>query len=219
MGADDLPRSVRGLTKLLRREARSIVDDGGSWRSAIDGLRPYTNDFWTGLSIDERRRFLRHLRPYWDIHRHRMAPEVAQRLARMCCEGRVVLHAGRVVSVIQRPDDALAVGMRPRGSVETQTLAVEQIINCTGPDADYRRIDQPLVHQLFDLGLARQDELGLGLLTSEDGALIGRDGTASRVFFTLGPPRKGTLFETTAMPEIRVQAAALGRLLRNDLTA
>ncbi len=219
MGADDLPRSVRGLTKLLRREARSIVDDGGSWRSAIDGLRPYTNDFWTGLSIDERRRFLRHLRPYWDIHRHRMAPEVAQRLARMCCEGRVVLHAGRVVSVIQRPDDALAVGMRPRGSVETETLAVEQIINCTGPDADYRRIDQPLVHQLFDLGLARQDELGLGLLTSENGALIGRDGTASRVFFTLGPPRKGTLFETTAMPEIRVQAAALGRLLRNNLTA
>jgi|SRR5580704_10158525 hypothetical protein len=65
----------------------------------------------------------------------------------------------------------------------------------------------------LDPGLARQDDLGLGLLTSEDGALIGRDGTVSRVFYSLGPPRKGTLLETTAIPEIRVQAAALARVL------
>jgi uncharacterized NAD(P)/FAD-binding protein YdhS len=78
---------------------------------------------------------------------------------------------------------------------------VDQIINCTGPHTDYRKKDQPLVHRLFDLGLVRQDELGLGLMTADDGALIGRDGTASPVLYTVGPPRKGALWETMAIPE------------------
>jgi uncharacterized NAD(P)/FAD-binding protein YdhS len=216
MGVDDLPDSVRGLTAVLRREAHGITDDGGSWRSVIDGLRPHTNALWRRLDIGEKRRAFRHLRPYWDIHRHRMAPEIAQRLARMCCEDRVFLHAGRIGSALKQPDGSVAVSIRPRRNGETQTFAVEQIINCTGPDTDYRKIDQPLVHRLFDLGLVRQDELRLGLLTSDDGALIGRDGTASRVFYTLGPPRKGTLWETIAIPEIRVQAAALASLLLKD---
>jgi uncharacterized NAD(P)/FAD-binding protein YdhS len=213
MGADDLPDSVRDLTAVLRREAYSITDDGGSWRSALDGLRPFTNALWSRLASGEKRRFFRHLRPYWDIHRHRMAPEVAERLARMSCEGRVFLHGGRVVSTLEGSDGSIAVSIRLRKSGEAQSLVVQRIINCTGPGADYREIDQPLVGRLLDLGVAQQDEMGLGLLTSDDGSLIGLNGSASNVFYTLGPPRKGALWETTAIPEIRVQAAALASLL------
>lgn len=215
MGTQDLPASVADIVTVLRREARGIVDDGGSWRSVIDGLRPYTNTIWARLNIVQRRRYLRHLRPYWDIHRHRMAPEVAQALARMCCEGRVILHGARITSAVASRDGDLQVALRTRGSGETQTLRVRKIINCTGPESDYRKIDQTLVRHLFDQGIIAQDPLSLGLLTSDSGALIGSDGTPSRVFFTIGPPRKGTLFETTAMPEIRVQAAALAKVLVN----
>lgn len=214
MGVYDLPDSVRALTAALRLGARSVVDDGGSWRGVIDELRPYTNEFWKRLSLAEKRRFLRHLAPYWDIHRHRMAPEVAVRLATMCCEGRVLLRAGRIVDALDAPEGGLLVDIRPRGTDEVLRLAVRHVINCTGPQTDYRKLDQPLVRDLFDQGIARQDALKLGLMTSSDGALIGRDETASHVFFTLGPPRKGTLWETIAIPEIRVQAAALAdRLL------
>ena len=213
MDAEDLPASVAEMVTVLRREARAVVDDGGSWRSIIDGLRPYTNAIWARMDIGEKRRYLRHLRPYWDIHRHRMAPEVAHMLARLCCEGRVILHGAIITSVAAARDGGLKAVIRARRSGETQTLRVGQIINCTGPECDYRKIDQTLVRHLFDQGIAAQDPLRLGLLTSDSGALIGRDGKPSRVFFTIGPPRKGALFETTAMPEIRVQAAALARFL------
>jgi len=209
MGVDDLPDSVRGLTAALRSGARSVLDDGGPWRGVIDELRPYTNEFWTRLNPGEKGRFLRHLGPFWDIHRHRMAPEVAARLASMCSQGRVLLRAGRIVNALDAPEGGLLVEIRPRGTDELLRLAVRHVINCTGPQTDYRKPDQPLVREMFDQGIARQDALGLGLMTSSDGALFGRDGTPSRVFFTLGPPRKGTLWETTAMPEIRMQAAAL----------
>lgn len=213
MGAEELPDSVAEIAQVLRLEARAIVDDGGSWRSVIDGLRPYTNAVWARLDIAEKRRYLRHLRPYWDIHRHRMAPGIARTLAALCCQDRVVLHAARITGA-QTKDGALEVAIRERGSGETRTLSVGQVINCTGPEADYRKIDQPLMRSLFEQEIAVQDPLHLGLLTSDIGALIGGDGKPSRIFFTLGPPRKGTLFETTAMPEIRVQAATLaGRLI------
>ncbi|HWY24061.1 MAG TPA: hypothetical protein VNX47_04035, partial [Nevskia sp.] len=57
------------------------------------------------------------------------------------------------------------------------------------------------------------DALGLGLLTDAQGALLDRDGQASTWLYTLGPARKGQLWETTAVPEIRVQAQALARRL------
>ena len=213
---DDLTRSVRRLTAALRFDAASVTDDGGSWCSIVDGLRACTSEIWKRLDSAERRRFLSHLQPYWDIHRHRMAPEVARRFAAMCCEGRVVLHAGRIVETAQAPNGLMRVIVKARGRRETLMLEVARIINCTGPQTDYRAIAQPLIHDLFAQGVAAQDELKLGLLTGPDGALLGEDGLASRTFFTLGPPRKGTLWETTAMPEIRLQASVLARRLLGD---
>jgi len=216
MSVEELPASVAVIVKALRREARGIVDDGGSWHSVIDGFRPYTNKIWARLDVAEKRRYLRHLRPYWDIHRHRMAPEVAQRVARLCCEGRVIPHAARISDVVRKVDGMLEIEIRERSTGKTRKLRAGSTINCTGPECDYRKIDQPLIRDLFEQGIAAQDPSSLGLLTSDRGALIGRDGTPSRVFFTIGPPRKGTLFETTAMPEISVQAQSLAQWLLAD---
>jgi uncharacterized NAD(P)/FAD-binding protein YdhS len=216
MDAEELPASIAQIVRILRREARAMVDDGGSWRSLIDGLKMHTNAVWARLSIAQQRRYLRHVRPYWEIHRHRMAPEVAQTLARLCGEGRVILHGARITGVAAQADGMLQVTVQQRHTGETRTLPAGQAINCTGPECDYRKIDQPLIGDLFDQGLAAPDPIGLGLHTADSGALVARDGTPSRVFFTVGPPCKGTLFETTAMPEISVQADCLARKLARD---
>ena len=105
------------------------------------------------------------------------------------------------------------------GGRDDLSLEVARVINCTGPSLNLRDWSHPLIRDLLETGIARTDPLGLGLLTDNDGALIGRDGSASNVLFTLGPMRRGTLLETTAIPEIRQQAAGLARRLLAERAA
>jgi uncharacterized NAD(P)/FAD-binding protein YdhS len=100
-----------------------------------------------------------------------------------------------------------------RGSGQESTLRVDRIVNCTGPEADFRKVQDPLTRSLVSQGLARPDALSLGLDVDEDGALLDNAGIPSQTIFAMGPLRKGRLWETTAVPEIRVQAKTLaGRL-------
>ena len=70
------PPTTAGLMRLIREEVRRGTADGYNWRSIIDALRPNLRHLWMRLPEAERRRFLRHVRPYWEVHRHRMAPKV-----------------------------------------------------------------------------------------------------------------------------------------------
>ena len=206
------PRTVRGLLRLIRTQARLASADGSDWRAAVDALRPVTQEIWQSLPLVERRRFLRHLRSYWEVHRHRIAPEIADVLADLVEEGQVRIYAGRVTRYRER--EAFAeVTIRQRSSGRVKTLRVDRMINCTGSENDCRCIDDPLLTSLFSQGLARPDSLFLGLDVDKYGGLIDASGTASEALYALGPMLKGCLWETTAVPEIRVQAAQLAEQL------
>jgi uncharacterized NAD(P)/FAD-binding protein YdhS len=99
------------------------------------------------------------------------------------------------------------------------TLAVARVINATGPSVDYRTWDDPLVRALFDRGWIRPGPLGFGLDATTEGAILDRDGRASTILTTLGPTLRGSLWETTAVPEIRAQAARLAMRILADLDA
>ncbi len=88
-------------------------------------------------------------------------------------------------------------------------LEVDRVISCTGVQEDYANRPRPPIRSLIESGLASPNELGIGFRTDEHGALLNANLRPSSVFFTLGPPRRGELFETTALPEIREQAEAL----------
>jgi uncharacterized NAD(P)/FAD-binding protein YdhS len=213
------PRSAATARSILRAIRKQVASAGG-WHAAVDSLRPHTNALWMRASQRERRRFLRHLRFYWQIHRHRMPPEVAAKIDSMRWSGRLLLHSGRIVEARIENDSRLRVRVALLGGRDDLSVAVARIINCTGPTPNLRNSSHPLIHDLLESGAARTDPLQLGLLTDNDGALIGRDGSASNVVFTLGPMRRGTLLETTAIPEIRQQAANLARrLLAQQLPA
>jgi uncharacterized NAD(P)/FAD-binding protein YdhS len=185
-----------------------IRDTGADWRPVIDALRPMTQSLWKGLGLPEQRRFLRHLRAFWDCHRHRLAPGIAARLDAMLESGQLVRHGGRIRS-FRDEGGQVEVLIRPRGSDRNYALGVDAVVNCSGSESDYRKLDSPLVKDLLGQRLIRPDPLALGLDVADNGALVDAEGAASGFLFTLGPPQKGRLWETTAVPEIRGQAAGL----------
>jgi uncharacterized NAD(P)/FAD-binding protein YdhS len=183
----------------------------------IDSLRHITQEIWQTLPLDEKRRLLRHLRSHWEVHRHRIAPEIGDVLADMKAEGQVHTYAGRIIRYSEQ-DGIARVSYRERFSRHKRTLKVNRVVNCAGSETDCRRIDDSLISSLFAQGLARPDPLFLGLDTDDHGRLLGFNGTTSSLF-ALGPPRKGSLWETTAVPEIRAQAANLAEHLVRTLSS
>jgi uncharacterized NAD(P)/FAD-binding protein YdhS len=213
---DKSPRSVRGLLRLLRSQIQAAAEKEINWRSVIDCLRPVTQDIWRSLPLDEQKRFLRHVRAYWDVHRHRVAPEIADILTDMQDEGQVRMHTGAITGYSENNGRA-EVQYWDRASRTSKTLQVARVINCTGSENDCRSIDESFIISLFVQGFARPDPLFLGLDVDDEGALINYKRTPSHLLYAIGPTRKGSLWETTTVPEIRVQAAAMGDYLAAKL--
>ena len=200
------------LLRALRREVRDASRRGDDWREVVTALRHDTPMLWQSLDARGRRQFLRHLQPFWDTHRHRAAPQTAARVQRLREEGQLLVRAARLQRV--EPDErneSIRVALRPRGASYVETFDVVHVINCTGPDPDLKRGGGGLLANLIERGLATPDPLGLGLRTAPDGALLDHHSAPSDRLFTLGPPRRGDLWETTAVPELRVQAAAVAK--------
>jgi uncharacterized NAD(P)/FAD-binding protein YdhS len=204
------PARLRPLLRMFR-EAAEREDP----RAVLDTLRPELGALWQGLTVAEQRRFLRHLRTWFDTLRHRLAPEVGERLAALEAEGRLVRHAGRVVSIAEQ-GGRVALRYRPRGARTLAVLTVDLAIPTTGPVMDVRTLEDPLVRSLLASGQARPGPHGLGFATSPDGAVLG---SLQDRLWTLGGLRRGDLWESTAIPEIRVQARALGETLAARLAA
>jgi uncharacterized NAD(P)/FAD-binding protein YdhS len=206
------PRTVRGLLRLIRGQVQMAAEKGIDWRAVIDSLRPVTQNIWQSLSVEEQKRFLRHLRAYWDVHRHRAAPEIADILADMQAEGQVCLHTGVATRYFSLPKGA-KIKYWDRQTGSKKELLIDRVINCTGSETDCRRIDESLIVSLFVQGLARPDPLFVGLEMGEHGGLINYKGNSSRLLYAIGPPRKGSSWETTTVAEIRQQAVEVAHHL------
>ena len=210
---DSFPTRVNELARALRQGAERSLREGGSWHSVIDELRPISTELWQAMCDKDRARFLRHMRPWWDVHRHRLAPAVAQRVEQARASGQLTIRAGRIREYRPRADGLVDVGYRPRFAEGLETVIAGRVINCAGPDADYSRIRDPLVRALLEQGTVRPDSLCLGLDVTANCALLGRDGSISRRLFAIGPVTKGTFWEMTAVPDIRQQAEFLAARL------
>jgi uncharacterized NAD(P)/FAD-binding protein YdhS len=197
----------------FRREAEAALD----WRVAFDALRPMTQALWSGLSHEERGRFLRHLRPWWEVHRHRLAPAMAARLEGWRA-GRLRIAAGRLISLTSDNAGAVA-AWRPRGGDTIEQERVRYAVNCTGPEGDPNHSDQALIRQLLKDGLVRADAFGLGLDVTEDNRVIASVGAPHETLFAVGPAARGALWEVTAVPDIRVQARRLGAMAAAAVTS
>ncbi|HEY9133149.1 MAG TPA: FAD/NAD(P)-binding protein [Dyella sp.] len=189
------------------RLMRESIADADDWRSVVDGLRPHLPTLWQELPTTERERFLRHVRWAWERVRHRMPPQVAETLAGLERDGRLLRRPGRMQHV-RAEGDRLRVSVAPRGGRQPESLTADLVVQTVGLNTDVRRTKHALVRQLSTNGHVLADPLGLGLQAEPDGRLR-YEGGAWPNFFAIGSMLRGTLWETTAIPEIRQQARSL----------
>ena len=204
--------SARRVMSASRALAREVERIGGDWREVVTFIRHLAPDIWRALPHRERRRFLRHAQAYWDVHRHRLPPRMAQRIDYMRRSGRLNLHAGRIRQLVPEGEQ-LRVVWRRRGSAENESFAADAVINATGPDYAIRRSTDPLLRSLREQGLVTPDDLDLGLRTGPNGACVAADGVPSRDLFYLGPMLRADHWEATAAPELRTHAERLAQHL------
>jgi uncharacterized NAD(P)/FAD-binding protein YdhS len=209
-----LPRTVREAFRLVRREIAAAAGDGIGWRAVVDALRPVLQKIWSGWDDRERWRFLRHLHGYWDVHRHRCAPEIISVKEQMEAKGRLVCHAGRMR--FGEGNGGVEVRYRPRGGGEERAFTVRYVLNCTGPQADYGRIADPLVRGLVERGLLVPDAFRMGIATDDRYRLLNVAGVPTPGLYTLGSTLRGKLYESIAVPELRDQAHDVANVILSE---
>lgn len=209
-----LPSSLREVVRFVR-ELSANDPRGEKWRRVFTELRSIAPSLWRSWTVAERRRFLRHVRPFWDAHRHRLAPRVHGKIERAIASGKLRIVRGRVESIEQHPTrDGLRVTVRHGHGC--RHIDVARVVNCTGPEQNPARSSNPLLQGLIGDELARLDPLGLGLSVDAESRVIAPNGSAHRSLFAVGSLTRGTRWEITAIPEMREQANAVVRKVLHD---
>lgn len=179
--------------------ARRLTRDHG-WREVMEAYRPITADLWARTGPTERARLVRHLRPWWDVHRHRIAARIGRALDALKAKDRLTVFAGRLGRVAQGADGVTA-DWRPRGGGTAEPLRAAWLIDCTGPA--HSAATDPLTAPLIATGRARMDAVRLGLDLDSVGHVLHTDGSPDPTLFVLGPPARAAFWETIAVPDIR----------------
>jgi uncharacterized NAD(P)/FAD-binding protein YdhS len=201
------------LADVMWQVRATIAGRPAGWHDVMDALRPFVPGLWHRMPVSDKRLFLLRVARYWEVHRHLVPPPTATRIRSLRASGRLSVHRGQVIGVTQ---DAGRLRILLDAGDDVLQLDADWLINGTGPAADVTAMASPLLRDLFSSGLARPDPLRLGIDAEPDGAVLDRAGRAAADVFTLGPPLRGLWYETTAIPEIRDQAAALGQRITSD---
>ncbi len=191
------------MLKLVRKHIAKAQNENSDWRAVIDSLRPITQIIWQKLSRKEKRRFLRHLSHYWSVSRSRIPAQCAKVLETLKSIGQLEIKHGKIRKITTAEDKRFAV------TYGETTIYIDAIINCTGPQTNFERLEIPLVKNLIRKGLVRSDSLSIGLDASPNGEIIDEFGKINERLFTIGTALRGILWETIAIPEISYQAKEL----------
>lgn len=209
LGADPSIRSTRQLVRALREQCRQAIAQGIDWQAPLDTVRVHIPRLWSQATDAQRRQFVRHVRPWWESHHHRSPPPSAALLARLVESGRLTIQGASLQGLETLPSGQLQIRIRRRGEREPSYVIGDALINSTGIEYDWRRVDRALPKQLLARGLIKPGPLALGIAAQADGAVLDAQGQASSRLFAMGPPLRGMWWESTAVTDVASQAKAL----------
>jgi uncharacterized NAD(P)/FAD-binding protein YdhS/quercetin dioxygenase-like cupin family protein len=205
------PGALRPLVRWVRQTIAAAVDGGLPWQRAVDRLRPHITHLYRALPHADRASFVRHVRPYWDVVRHRAPADALERVGDWARDGRLRRLAGRVT--IEGDDGStLGVTIRERSGRERRER-FDAVVRCVGPALDVAEASTPLLQSLVAGGLAALAPSGLGIETTPDGRVVDSRGEASRRIYGIGAVRRACDWETTSVPDIAKHAQQLARAI------
>ncbi len=188
------------IVALVNQQIKLAKTQNLNVHSVIDTMRPHLQTLWLNFSLSEKQQFLRHLRHKWGVARHRAPSQSMAVFNELQASVQLTLTKGRIF-------DIKTVG--PKFDIyynttqkTNQVLHTELIINCTGPESNYDKVPSGLIKYLISNQIIVPDPIKYGIDAQKDGCII-------KNMYTLGPPLKGILWESVAVPEIRVQARDL----------
>lgn len=205
-------QTVLGGLRTLRAHAAAV-----GWREAVDSIRPQTAAIWRRWRPAERRRFLRHARAWWDVHRHRTAPSVSRRLAALVASGALTVEGGKIEHLTWDGHRFVA-SIRRRGQTKPRTRRFDLVVNCTGPRGDPATAANGLILDLHRQGHIRRDALGLGLELTADLQALGADGAPTPGLFVVGPLTRAMMWESVAAPDLRHQTRQVARTVLHGVS-
>jgi len=213
LAEDHSIRSPRQLLRTLREHCQLAVENGIDWQAPLDTVRAHIGRLWSQATDVQRRQFVRHIRPWWESHHHRSPPPSAQLLARLVQEGRLTIDAASLQGFESLASGQLQVRIRPRGESESRWVIGDALINSTGIEYDWRRVDRALPRQLLARGLIQPGPLALGIAADPGGAVLDAQGNVATRLFAMGQPLRGMWWESTAVTDVAIQAKALAARL------
>lgn len=209
------PYQLSKLVNLTHKHIRAVRKLGLTAEPIIDSLRPYTQKIWQSLTIQEKQQFLNRLRHLWGVARHRLPIHIHDMLQNLRIHGRLVVIAGKIIDIKESPK-GIDVTFYNRKSRKNESILVERVINCTGPDASIKKSSNTLLLNLSKKGIATCDEIEIGIQAdTTDFKLIDVNGRKLNNIYTLGANLRGMLWESSAVPELRSQAEKLSSVLIN----
>ncbi len=214
------PRTAAALVRRIRERIAAEAQTGIPWQAVIDDVRANGGRLWNALDVSEKRRLLRHLRCFWDVHRYRIAPQVAAAIAARRADGSLVVRAASLKG-LQPRDGRIAVTLHPRFTMsDTQEhFAVDRVIITTGPSHETAIALNPVLASLAGQGLIRADPFGFGIVVTEESEAVGVDGRGDPALRVAGPLARAQFGELMGLPQVTAHALAVADKIVGRLNA
>ena len=207
--------SLNQLVPLMEEHCARLRAEGLNPAVVVDKLRPFTQRIWRNFSVADRLEFSRRYRTRWNVVRHRIPPAVAAQIEAAQKDNSLRILKGRLQEV-RAYGERIHATIDPGNGLPPHEIVAGLLINCTGPRESLNDEPETLYRNLIERGLIRPDELDMGIEVTPDFAVVDHAGRASDFLFAIGPVLKGTLWETTAVPELRSQALQIAKAMIAD---
>ncbi len=194
-------KTALDLLRRVRTAIREAEAEGRSWHAVIDQVRAQGRHLWQALPVEERRRLVRHLRPFWDVHRFRVAPQVEAVGERTLASGRLEVLAASVAAV-DVTDGVIDCTLRLSRSERRIDKQFDAVVVTTGPGHRGILQSQGWIDELSNAGFLALDPARLGLACDMQSRALATDGTAVPSLFISGPLARGTFGELMGLPEV-----------------
>lgn len=215
---NEIPEKVNlnQIVKLVFKHIRLVRSFGITAEPVIDSLRPLTQKIWQEFSDEEKRKFLSRYRHLWGVARHRIPLHIYDMINKLKSEGKLKVISGKLLNIVEKENKA-EVEFFNKKTKQTEKVNVQRVINCTGPDSDIKNMEDSFLKSCLEKGYITQDSLKLGADTDvKTFQTINSQGKKNKNILAIGSLLKGNLWETTAVNELRTQAANIADLLINE---